>query len=123
MESFLFEKEQLGLTVHELQRPFEDRFFEPDYRELQAKARAVWDQSPERVLEVEDLGNTARVITSGPGGVRSRTRYHLRRSAISWRISELAWECFACRGTGKKGDRTCHICRGGGWNDPLKEDG
>jgi hypothetical protein len=123
VEWFISEQKQLGAAVQQLRRPFEERFFDTEYSALHAKFRAAREEYSERILETDKSGDTARVITSGPGGVRGRFRYHLQRSGETWRISEVEWECFACRGTGTRGDKTCEVCGGAGWKDPLKEKG
>jgi hypothetical protein len=123
MELFLREQAQVSAAARQLYRPFEERFYEPDYLALYLDRRAAREKHPETILSVEDCGDVAKAITTGPGGVPRRYRYHLRRSGTSWRVSEREWECLGCAGTGKQGDSTCEICRGTGWKDSMKHDG
>jgi hypothetical protein len=118
MESFLRAQTEVSVASRELHRSLEARFFEPEYQALYSARRAARQNSPERILEVEDSGSVAKVITSGRlGGTPKRYRYHLRRSATTWMICEWEWECVLCDGSGRLSGSACDMCHGTGWKD------
>jgi hypothetical protein len=122
MELFLREQALVGAAARNIYRPFEERFYEPDYLQICAERRAERAKKVETLLTAEDYGEIAKAITIGPGGVPKRYRYHLRRFGITWRIHEREWECLLCQGTGKQHDVPCEICHGSGWRDMIKND-
>jgi len=124
IEAFLRAQTDVSAASRELHRSLEARFFEPEYQALYSARRGAKDDSPERILSVEEAGNVAKVITSGPpSGIPKRYRYHLRRSATGWLIFEREWECLLCAGSGRQSDDSCDICQGTGWKDSMKNEG
>jgi hypothetical protein len=124
MEGFLRAKAEVSAASARLHHSFEARFFEPEYSALYSARRAARDNTPERILSVEEAADTATVITSGmPGGYPKRFRYHLRRPAKEWQICEWEWECMLCDGSGRQFDGTCETFRGTGWKDAVKHEG
>ena len=124
MDGFLRAQAEVSAASRELHHSLEARFFEPEYGALYSARRRARDNSPERVLSVEEAGAIAKVITSGrPGGHPNRYRYHLKRTGTTWQISEREWECLLCSGSGRQADSPCEICHGTGWKDSVKHDG
>ena len=124
IEAFLRAQAEVSAASRELHRSLEARFFEPEYQALYSARRAAKNNSPERILSVEDAGSLTKVITSGPpSGIPKRYRYHLRRSETTWQIFEREWECMLCAGSGRQADSACDICHGTGWKDSVKHDG
>jgi hypothetical protein len=123
MESYLREHAQLSETYQRLSRPIDEKFLAPDYLKLYLDRRARRQQNPEKLLSVDSSHEIAKVITTAPSaGMPRQYRYHLRRSAASWQIHEIEWECLLCHGSGRRGESRCDICEGTGWRDPLKRD-
>ena len=121
MEAYLREKAHLVLTQHRLTSDFDMKFLTPAYLALHSEIRDFRARNPETLVSIEQSDDTAKAITTGPFGKQTKNyRYLLRFSAGKWQISELEWECFACRGRGSRGATSCHICGGSGWRDPLK---
>lgn len=97
IEVFLRAQAEVSGASRELHHSLEARFFEPEYQALYSARRVAKNNSPERILSVEDAGGLAKVITSGPpSGIPKRYRYHLRRSGTTWQIFEWEWECACC---------------------------
>ena len=122
MELFLREQDKVGAAVRDLYRPFEERFFEPDYLALYTDSRAAREKKRETLLTAEDYGEIADAITTRRGGVPKRYRYHLRRFGTTRRIQERERECLLCQGTGKQHGDSCETCHGTGWKDMMKDD-
>jgi len=111
MELFLREEAQLDQAERQLYHAFHERFYANDYLALL-----------QRIVSIEDLGDSAKVVTKGPYVIPKHSRYHLRRTGTSWRISGLEWECLGCDGSGRRRGKPCEECRGIGWRDRIKED-
>jgi len=127
MDSYLQEKARIEETHRRLHRrlhePFEKRFLAADYLKLYVERRQHREENPETFVSLELSGNTAKAITTGrASGYPKRYRYHLQKSLVGWRITEIEWECVLCGGTGTLSDRVCPSCTGAGWRDPLKHD-
>lgn len=108
---------QRSLNLHQ-------RFFAEEYVNYVKNWQAEQEKNPESILSVEISEASAKVITVQPFGNRQqRYRYLLRTSEVGWQIYAKEWECFACKGTGRRDRIACNICGGAGWKDHRTQSG
>jgi hypothetical protein len=118
IQSYLREQADLSQAHRRLARPFQERFYAPDYLGVLFGFRDMMDQNPERFVSAEISEGVPKAITTHSlEGRDRRYRYHLLKSTSGWQITSKEWECFVCRGTGLKSGNKCHVCDGAGWKD------
>lgn len=80
------------------------------------------DNAAYRFELVTESGDSACIITRERLGTTDlRMRYRLAVLGEDWKIVHIDWECFLCRGTGRrKSGAASDRCGGEGWYDPRK---
>ena len=118
MQSYLEEKVELNRTQLQHSKMFHEKFFAKDYLRYFSDWCASKENNPETYVSAENSNDSAKVITiERSGKTQQRYRYHLHMSGTNWEIHRKEWECFACEGTGQKGNKVCRLCNGVGWQD------
>ena len=99
---------------------FVERWFTAEYL---ARECRFWETNlaferkhPPAVLEIEELEEAAKVMTTEPlAGELYRYTYHLKKTSIGWQIDRRARECYRCKGKGIESGVACYYCKGTGW--------
>ncbi|HTD68136.1 MAG TPA: hypothetical protein VK846_16550 [Candidatus Limnocylindria bacterium] len=117
-ENYLRQSAALEETRRRQSQQLHEKFYSKDY--LGHLLRAWTEKIPETFLTAEESNGKALIVTmSGHRERQQKYRYRLHVLAEGWEIHRLETECFACDGTGNKGQSACKYCRENGWVDWL----
>jgi hypothetical protein len=120
-ERYLHDKAEAARLYQQLHDPIYEKYFAEDLLNYYRDWQKLNNKIPETLVSTEVCDESAKVITNMAMGPRQqRHRYLLLASKGNWQIQSIEWECFACKGSGRRGDTDCHICKGTGWHEPRK---
>lgn len=118
IEHYLRNKAEVQRSHFQLHKVSYEKYFTENLLSYYLDWERQRREKPEKFIGVEVSGNSAKAITIEDFGERQqRHRYILLAMGETWKIESIQWECFACKGTGKRNDKTCHLCNGVGWKD------
>jgi len=120
MQGYFEDRTAANNTSCQSSDPFRKKYYTSeyldDYRKSYDNALAFELKEPAKVLSVTEAAQASVVTTLEPMLDRQVPfRYHLVPCDGTWRISRREWQCFLCKGTGKRRKMTCDRCGGTGW--------
>lgn len=122
MREYFDTKAELQAAWMKHSAPFREKFYTSDYaeevRDARDKIGSEQKAQPPAVSSAKIYDESAEVVTSEfLGNRRQQFRYFLKSSGDRWLIQRQDWQCFLCKGTGRKGEAACQICGGAGWKN------
>ncbi|MDD5300334.1 MAG: hypothetical protein PHD65_07550 [Gallionella sp.] len=120
MQSYFAEWTELNYIQEANSEAFLERFVSITYlhktREERNKDTLYRQMHPAVILSVENKGETTEAIVSQPLGCEHELRlYHLRLTKYGWKIERKGWQCYFCKGSGRRDEDRCSSCDGVGW--------
>jgi hypothetical protein len=120
-ECYLRDKAEAARLTEQLHNPLHEKYLAEDLLNYFRDFQRLRNENPETLVSTEIYDESAITITNVTIAKRQhRHRYLLRAINGNWKIHSIEWECFACKGSGQRGDKACQICKGAGWTEPRK---
>jgi hypothetical protein len=118
---YLRDKAEADRLTEQLHNPIHEKYLTEDLTNYFRGFQRSRNENPETLVSTEIFDESAKIITNFTVAKRQqRHRYLLLAINGNWKIQSIEWECFACKGSGQRGDKACQICKGAGWKDLQK---